>query len=107
MDGEDGGEDGFDFVEGEDGAGEEGLQEGAVAVVVCIFLVGHGGGGELEERRSRMGIAEIIAWIACPWRVLNPRRRDASRFKLKGIAYLEDAWRSIEFDRIFCLFTTS
>ena len=45
VDGEDGGEDGFDFVEGEDGAGEEGLQEGTVAVIVCIFLVGHGGGG--------------------------------------------------------------
>ena len=45
VDGENGGEDGFDFVEGEDGAGEEGLQEGAVAVVVCIFLVGHVGGG--------------------------------------------------------------
>lgn len=45
VDGEDGGEDGLDFVEGEDGAGEEGLQEGAVAVVVCVLLVSHGGGG--------------------------------------------------------------
>lgn len=32
--GQDGGEDGLGFVVGEGGSGEEGLQEGAVAVVI-------------------------------------------------------------------------
>ena len=76
VDGEDGGEDGFDFVKGEDGAGEEGLQEGAVAVVVCIFLVGHGVGswksaGIGWELQRYVSLAPWITWIACLWRVLK------------------------------------
>ena len=39
-------------------------------------------------------IASIALYVARP----EIRGRDASKFKIKGIAYLEDSWRSIEFD---------
>lgn len=43
VDGEDGGEDGTGFGEGESAAREKGLEEGAVAVVVLQLGVLHGG----------------------------------------------------------------
>lgn len=51
----------------------------------------------IAEIRDPVSLALWIAWIACPWRVLK------SEQTRQAIAYLRDAWRSIEFDPIFCL----